>query len=467
LWQAGSGWLVVCLMMALLSVSSSAQDAQAPPLTLGAAVDAALSNYPALRAAQAQVAAASAGVDLARTAYLPRADLLWQQNLATRNNVFGLLFPQTVIPPISGPQLDTTSARGAAGSAAGLLLSWEPFDFGWREAGVDLARATRAQADAGATVTQLDVATAAADTFLSLLAGEQMVRAAQANVTRMETFVRAVQALVDNQLRPGIDVSRAGAELAAARNQLITAQQNTEINRALLAEAMGRAGTTITVEIGPLLSPPADISVDTPDLAAHPLARAQAAALETVRARARVLERSYLPRFNLQSAVFGRGTSALLNSNFDYSQGWYPNTANWAVGLTVSFPAFDIFGLRARRRAEASNEVAEQARYEQTMQTLKTQAARARALVTAARRIAENTPIQLKAAQETELRARVRYENGLTNVVEVADAQRLLAQAEVDDAVARLGVWRALLQAARLQGNLKPFLQQVAGAASR
>jgi hypothetical protein len=52
-------------------------------------------------------------------------------------------------------------------------------------------------------------------------------------------------------------------------------------------------------------------------------------------------------------------------------------------------------------------------------------------------------------------------------VVEVADAQRLLAQAEVDDAVARLGVWRALLAAARIQGDIKPFLQKVASAPSR
>ena len=36
------------------------------------------------------------------------------------------------------------------------------------------------------------------------------------------------------------------------------------------------------------------------------------------------------------------------------------------------------------------------------------------------------------------------------------------AQAEIDDAVARLAVWRALLAAAKLQGDLKPFLEQVA-----
>jgi len=46
-------------------------------------------------------------------------------------------------------------------------------------------------------------------------------------------------------------------------------------------------------------------------------------------------------------------------------------------------------------------------------------------------------------------------------VTEVADAQRLLAQAEIENAVARLNVWRALLVAARLQGDLRLFLQRV------
>jgi outer membrane protein TolC len=58
-------------------------------------------------------------------------------------------------------------------------------------------------------------------------------------------------------------------------------------------------------------------------------------------------------------------------------------------------------------------------------------------------------------------RAKVRYEYGLTNITEVADAQRLVAQAEIDDAVAKLAVWRAMLIAAKLQGDLKPFLDQV------
>ena len=55
-----------------------------------------------------------AGIQLARTAYLPRVDALAQVNRATRNNVFGLLLPQGVIPAISGPVLGTKALRASA-----------------------------------------------------------------------------------------------------------------------------------------------------------------------------------------------------------------------------------------------------------------------------------------------------------------------------------------------------------------
>ncbi len=60
-------------------------------------------------------------------------------------------------------------------------------------------------------------------------------------------------------------------------------------------------------------------------------------------------------------------------------------------------------------------------------------------------------------------RAKTRYEFGLADITEMADAQRLLARAEIDESVAKIAVWRAMLAAAKLQGDLKPFLQQAAG----
>src|SRR6266704_2091198 len=93
----------------LLCLLTTGAIAQQTPLTLEQAVQQALSKYPAVRVSQEQVSAAAAAIKLARTSYLPRADFLGQANRATHNNVFGMLLPQTVISPISGPVLGTNS----------------------------------------------------------------------------------------------------------------------------------------------------------------------------------------------------------------------------------------------------------------------------------------------------------------------------------------------------------------------
>src|SRR5262249_11006221 len=152
----------------------------------------------------------------------------------------------------------------------------------------------------------------------------------------------------------------------------------------------------------------------------------------SVRARERVVGRAYFPRLDLQSAFAGRASGAQ-GSGLPLNDGLCPRVSNWAVGLTVTFPAFDLFSLRARRRVEQQNELAARARYDQTIQTLTTQDARARALLKAALEIAQNTPIERQAATAAETQARARYQSGLASITEVAEATRVLAQAEADD----------------------------------
>jgi len=76
-----------------------------------------------------------------------------------------------------------------------------------------------------------------------------------------------------------------------------------------------------------------------------------------------------------------------------------------------------------------------------------------------ARRIAQNTPLELTSAQQSEKQQRARYQSGLATVIEVAAAEAVLAKAEGDDALARLNVWRELAGVAEAQGDLTPFLQ--------
>jgi len=455
--------VIPCLLIPELFCQTVSGQSQPPPtntFTLKQAIDHALANYPGVRAALERVAAARGGVSLAFTSYLPHANTLWQSNRATANNIFGLLLPQSVISPITGPVLSSTSNQSVWGSAAGVLFSWEPVDFGYRRAAVNTARASEVRSAAELSVTRLDVAVAATEAFITLLAAKQTVRAAQADVDRREVLAKSVHVLVTNELRPGADASRADAELARARTVLARAQQQQEVSRAVLADFLGLAGTEVDVQPGPLLDAPPESTPPALTIPAHPVAVAQQARIDEVRAREHVLDRSYYPRFDLQSTVFGRGSGANPDGSFATgSNGLGLERSNWAVGVTVSFPLFDIFSIRARKRIEGSSERAEAARYDQTIQDLTGQLAQAKAALEGARQVAADTPVELQAARDTETQARARYQAGLATIVEVAEAQGLLVQADIDDSLARLAVWHNLASIAAAEGNLEPFLQ--------
>lgn len=134
----------VFALAGIISVSGTALRAQDAPLTLPQAVRQAVDRYPAVRAATAQVDAAAASAALARDAYLPRAHVLWRINRTTRNNTSGLLLPQAVIPAISGA-VTPESGDSIWNHAPGVLVAWEPLDFGYRSGMVKAADAAPPQ----------------------------------------------------------------------------------------------------------------------------------------------------------------------------------------------------------------------------------------------------------------------------------------------------------------------------------
>jgi outer membrane protein TolC len=255
------------------------------PLNLPQTIQAALKNYPAIRVSEEQLNAAAAGMRLARTAYLPRVDALAQFNRATRNNVFGLLLPQSTIPSMSGPVIGTNNLGTVWGSAVGALVSWEPFDFGRRSSLAAEANAARSQSAASLNRTRFEVAVNTADSYLTLLATQETIRAAQAGVDRADTLAKITNAQVNAQLRPGADFSRATAELAAARTQLVQAEQAANLAKATLSQFVGGDPQQITITPGTLLNTTQRPNQQSPILSANPLILEQNATVEQAQAQ--------------------------------------------------------------------------------------------------------------------------------------------------------------------------------------
>ena len=456
--------VLCCAVMAVMTDVARAQPveqpAASPVFTLPQALEYANLHYPTVRAAIEQVNASAANVNVARSAYLPRFDAIWQTNRGTVNNIFGQLLPQSVISSLSGPVLSSSSADAVWGTAAGGLLSWEPFDFGLRGSTVREAEAAvnRARADEG--VTRLAVQQAVALAFLNAVAAQRAVTAAEADVQRRQTIAQAARTLADNQLRPGAEASRADAERAAALTRAIQARQALAIARATLTQVLGLVDGPVAVNASALIeAAPTGSPAQVADRLQHPLIQSGQAAVDLARARESVLGATDRPRVLLQSSLFARGSGATPDAIFGGTNGLGFDRANWAAGIQVVFPnLFDFSSLRARRAAAGALTRVEGARYDETVLKVTSEERAAEAMVAATRDIAQNTPIQLAAAQQSEMQARARYEAGLASIVEVAEAQNLLVQAEYLNAVARVDVWRALLAQSVARGTLGSFI---------
>jgi outer membrane protein len=450
---------VVALSTTARAQPGTAQSAP-PALTLEQALQYALDHYPTVRAALEHVKASTANVSVARAAYLPRFDALWQTNRATANNIAGQLLPQSLIPSISGPVLSSASGESVWGSAAGGLLSWEPADFGLRSALVREAEAGVVRARAEERFTRLAVQNAVGVAFLGVVSAQQALAAADADVQRREILARAARTLADNQLRPGAEASRADAEFAAARTRAIQARQAVTLALTTLGRLLGMADVPMGVSTARLLDNVASATPPAVPAPQHPLVQSEQAAVDLARARETVLAKTDRPRLYLQSSVFARGSGANPDGVFDGGgNGLGLERANWAAGVQVVFPnLFDFSTLQSRRAAAGALTRAETARYDEAILTVTSQQRASDAMVDAARAVAQNTPIELAAAQQSEAQARARYEAGLASIIEVAEAQNLLAGAEYHDGTARVDVWRALLAKAVAQGDLASFV---------
>lgn len=464
IWQgfAKPGGILRTFLLMLFAVSSAS--AQAAPsegkvFTLQEAIEYGVAHYPAVRASLEEFNSARAGVSVARAQYLPSLSGVYQDSRATQNQVAGIWLPTAITPTVEGP-ITGSSGQSFWGSQGAALFSWEPIDFGLRRSVVGQATSAQEKSRADLAVTRLQVATGVGNYFLAALASHEAVAAAQANVGRWQVFNRAVHTLVDSELRPGADASRADAQLALAKTQLYQAQQNEEAALATLAALMGMAGEEIRVDAGRLLDLPGADSLPRVEAAANPLAQDRLTLVREAQAHENVLSRSDYPRVFLQAEGFGRGSSILNNGSIiGDGNGLAPGRGNWVAGFTVTFPnIFDLKALGAEKRGAKANELSQQALYDKAIQDVTGQVQAALAQLKSARLVAQQTPIELAAARAAETQSRARYEATLATLVEVADAEGLLAQAEMDDAIARLNLWRALFSLASAQGNLQPFL---------
>ena len=433
--------------------------------TLRGAVEYAEQNYPNVLKAQSQVRAAKRSVTVQKiNEYMPESLFQYQEILASHNKLTQVFFGSPVFPAISGPAANDTTLKPTFFTAGGLSLDWAPLDFGLHKARINLAKSLAEQASMQYASTELDTGLTTANAYLDAVIAIEQIKAAEQNVASFEQFNQVVHAQVEASLKPGADESLAQAQLANARNDLIRAKLSRDLAFANLANSMGLGGKVIDIDPVGIAekTEPADVQRSQPMFEEVPILQASNAVLLASVAQRKVLDKEYYPTFHFLGG-FNLRSSGLSPTEAGRSQsanvsGVIPVVPNYQAAVIVNWNFLDIFRLRQEKKIQNERIFQRQQDYNLVLQTLQTEDMQSRARVQAAVALAQNMPIQVQSSVVATAQAEARYKTGLGSVAQVAQANETLAQSRVQDAIAKVGVWRALLSVASAHGDLKPLL---------
>jgi outer membrane protein TolC len=163
--------------------------------------------------------------------------------------------------------------------------------------------------------------------------------------------------------------------------------------------------------------------------------------------------RQLLPNIFATATLTGRASGwAPSSGDTPYGAGLLPDVPNWDVGVVLQWNLFDATVL-ARRAAAKKREDAARADLELVHLAVGLDAERAFIALDAALQALPNLQTAVDAAVANQRQADARFKGGLGTIVELADAEALLTNAQLQLAVGQFDVARARAALGRAMGK--------------
>lgn len=353
----------------------------------------------------------------ARAALLPNIDGAISEESQTRNlKAFGLRFPSIpilgfTIPTFVGPY-DVFDARAS--------VTQSVFDFSSIR-GYQAAKVAVEAVKADNEGTRDQVTDQVARAYLTGLRTQAALDTAKANVELSEALLKLAQSLKNAGTGTGIEVTRAEVQLANDRQQLVVAQNGVERSHLELLKVIGLKLDRPVELTGTLAYVPIENLDPAQSLASARENRAELKA-QTSRERSAKLSYSAVKYERLPSvAAFGDYGSSGSTINDSVPTRTY--------GASLRIPIFDG-GRRDARRAESASQLRqEQIRTEDLRDQIELDVRLALQSLRSADAEVKAADEGLKLSENELAQAQRRYKAGVSNSVEVTDAQTRLQRA--------------------------------------
>jgi outer membrane protein TolC len=417
-------------------------------MTLAQALAYARAHQPAIQAALARVSAQRAAAQVPRAQWLPFVTAGAEVLGATANNTTAsyVSIPGVDIPRIGGTRATSGGSFAPyASTLATLGTQQELFDFGRIAAQSAVEDALVEFEKHGADAEWLAIALGVEESYFAVRAAHAIALASEQAYQRARVHRDLAAAKVASGLFPTINLTRADADLTRFDVGRIEAAGGLEATQNAFAAAVGAPEHKLDASGEP---PP---TAELPSLA-EALQRAQqrdpvrlqaAGRLKTQRALTRAVESTSRPNLALSAAFSVRegGAPPSSGSTGRYG-GWIPDVPNWDVGLLLRVPLYDPV-TSARSDASRAQEEVGRAELELARQRELAAVQQAYVAVTIANAALSALERALDAAQRNYEQADARFRGGLGTVVELADAEALRVDADIQLALGHFKLARA------------------------
>lgn len=430
-------------------------------LTLPIALRLAEENYPLLKAKHYEVEALRKNIDISKNTLVPSLDISYQANLATANNITGMFYPTDLIP-MTGPVFSSNNYSPAFGTAASLLLSWQPLTFGWRNAQVSASSAETNTRIADLQNEIFKHKINVISNYLDLLLAMELLSVYKKNIDRTQFDLKQSRVLAVTGLRPGVDTALFLSELSKAKIDLLNAQKNLQAQKISLSQLLvcdSSFSITDTNQFNKI--PIAIISVKDTSFSQHPLLKLFQNQLEWSKSKENLIRRYWLPKLNIWASTFARGSGVYPDGTIKAADGWGFTRYNYGLGFQVAFPILKYSEVRLQQQQQNFISKSNEELLNQTTLELSKQQEISNLTLQNALEIAKETPIQLQSADYAFRSLQIRYNAGLVNFADLIQAQFSLVKAETDLKKSYWEAWKALLYKTAVTGDLNIFLNEI------
>ena len=337
-------------------------------------------------------------------------------------------FP-TVGAAAAGSRQPNANGNGSIASVytAGLALTSYEIDFFGRVASLkDAALAQYLATEEGRKTAQTGLVAAVANTYLSLLADEELLAITQQTLATREESFKLSQLRFDNGITSELDLRQAESLLEAARISLAQLQRQRALDENLLVLLLGQplsADLALAVPAGQGLADTpvmADVPAGLPSdlLTRRPDIRQAEQQLLAANANIGAARAAFFPRISLTASAgsVSNHLSGLFKSG----------TYGWTLAPQLFLPLFDAGRNQAGLDSSKAGRDIAVAQYERAIQTAFREVADALA---GRATLGEQLRAQQAQANAEAIRFKLsdlRYQNGVANYLDLLDAQRSL-----------------------------------------